>query len=193
MKAKDLKKSLFYHLLLVFLLCGIFVIHALKFGLEQSSESFLLIAQITLVLSILFMTISMIVEIYIQETGVTQVKIKDLRPGMILGGDKYVLPRIGAVDREGLTEEQQRIVSDWAKRNNLDPAKACEKIGSVNVGELTEGQIELLNEWAQNNKEVDSLEVYQKFPFALFIFGGVILTFVIKQSVIIWISNFVML
>jgi hypothetical protein len=100
-----------------------------------------------------------------------------------------MLPQIGSVSSSGLTPEQRTTVCNWARKNGLNPEEACQKIGSVHMGELTSSQIELIKKWSCNNKDIDQLEVYQKFPFAGFVFAGVVLTLIIKQSVIIWVID----
>jgi hypothetical protein len=188
-KTKNFKARVAYHLLLILFICGIFIANTFKFGLGQAAHQFWFIVEVSFYFSILFMVLMAVAQLYIQRTGIRKVHIDDLKPGMVLGSDKYMLPQIGSVSSSGLTPEQRTTVCNWARKNGLNPEEACQKIGSVHMGELTSSQIELIKKWSCNNKDIDQLEVYQKFPFAGFVFAGVVLTLIIKQSVIIWVID----
>jgi hypothetical protein len=64
----------------------------------------------------LFLIINIIIENYIESSRM-KIKIRDLRPGIMVILNKMPLPKIGKIMGGGISKEQVKILKDWGRVN----------------------------------------------------------------------------
>lgn len=102
-----------------------------------------------------------LIDFYVEKTSVRTISIEELSPQM------------------NLSEASLSTIKADKDYNNLG-------LATIYSEGLDKEQVERIKEWFKKKKKqrLDSIEIYQPFPFVIWMFLGVILTLVLKGSLV---------
>ncbi|MCG2695348.1 hypothetical protein L6248_00185 [Candidatus Parcubacteria bacterium] len=63
-------------------------------------------------------------------------------------------------------------------------------IGTIFGGGLAKNQVEFVKEWARKNK-ITEIKIYQRFPFAFWMFLGLLITILLKGGIVYFVFNLI--
>jgi len=119
------------------------------------------IVKIMIIFMIVFTLFIKLIDFHILKTDVREIKIENLEPRM-------------------------NLVEDIIERLKKDKKFYNKHIGRFYPGGLIPGQVEAVKKWAKKNKkdEMKTVKIYRPFPFVVWMFVGVIITLLLKSSLL---------
>ncbi len=134
----------------------------LIYGLSDSPSATWQIIQRTLKMMIIFMTILNIfralIDFHILKTGTREIRVKDLKPGMNL--DEEIINRM---------KRKKKLFKKY--------------MGHIYPGGLTPEQVDFTKKWLKKT-DLKKVSIYKLFPFVTWMFIGVIITLILKSSLL---------
>jgi hypothetical protein len=95
---------------------GAFAINILRIGFVDAASWAMNTLRMVVIFNTLFLIINIIIENYIESSRM-KIKIRDLRPGIMVILNKMPLPKIGKIMGGGISKEQVKILKDWGRVN----------------------------------------------------------------------------
>jgi hypothetical protein len=106
---------------------GAFAINILRIGFVDAASWALNTLRMVVIFNTLFLVINIIIENYISSSRI-KMKIKNLRPGIMVILNKMPLPKIGKIMGGGISKEQVEILKKWGKANNYKEIETYKNI-----------------------------------------------------------------
>ena len=143
----------------LFIFIVLFLVIYLSYGMaynqQETIKELLMVSKMMVVFLLGFSLLRILFDYYIKNSALRKIKLDELRPGMSL------------------------VMYDDKKKSKIKKPK----LGTIFGGGLSQKQVRSVKKWARENK-IEQVEIYQRFPFASWMFLGVIITIILKGSLI---------